>query len=181
MGDIRIRNAVATDIQQVMALDHNSTSDYVWQFDLKHGEEQVGVIFREIRLPRSIQVNYPKTILNLADEWNHQSGMLVAIIENDLCGYLRLSDLIVPEATWITDLVVAANYRRRGIGRKLVQAAQIWATERQKIKTILETSTKNNPAIRMAQQMGYEFCGYNDNYYATNDVALFFSRPLRST
>jgi ribosomal protein S18 acetylase RimI-like enzyme len=181
MPEIRIRNAVATDIQQVMAFDHNSTSDYVWQFDLKHGEEQVGVIFREIRLPRSIQVNYPKTIATLADEWNHQSGMLVAIIDNDLCGYLRLSDVIVQEATWITDLVVPANFRRKGIGRKLLQAAQTWAAERQKIKIILEMSTKNNPAIRLAQKMGYEFCGYNDNYYATNDVALFFGRTIRSS
>ena len=34
-------------------------------------------------------------------------------------------------------------------------------------------------AIRLAQKLGYDFCGYNDQYYPTQDVALFFGRALR--
>lgn len=180
MAEVQIRNAVATDIQVIMGFDHTITSDYVWQFDLQHGEDQVGAIFREIRLPRSITVRYPKTITHLADEWNRQSGMIVAIVEKGVCGYLRLTDYVVPETSWITDLVVAPNFRRKGIGKSLILAAQTWAAERQKSRIILEMSAKNHPAIQLVQKMGYEFCGYNDNYYATNDVALFFGRVLRS-
>lgn len=179
MPEIQIRKAVATDVQSIMTFDHSTTSDYVWQFDLHNGEDQVGVTFREIRLPRSITVSYPKTIVNLADEWNSQSGMIVALIENGICGYMRVTDHIVPEASWIMDLVVESKFRRKGIGKSLILAAQTWAIERQKTRIIIEMSAKNNPAIRLAQKMGYEFCGYNDNYYATNDVALFFGRALR--
>jgi len=179
MPDVQIRNAVATDIQSIMAFDHSSSSDYVWQFDLQEGEDQVGVIFREICLPRSITVRYPKTIDNLADEWNRHGAILVAVVDNGVCGYLRLTDYFVPETSWITDLVVASNYRRKGIGKSLILAAQSWAAERQKTRVILEMSAKNNPAIRLAQKMGYEFCGYNDYYYATKDVALFFGRVIR--
>jgi ribosomal protein S18 acetylase RimI-like enzyme len=180
MSEIQIRNAVATDIKTIMAFDHSSISDYVWQFDLQHGEGQIGAIFREIRLPRSITVGYPKTLINLPDDWNHQRTMIVAIIGDVLCGYLRLTDNIVPETSWITDLVVDTNFRRKGIGKSLILAAQNWAGERQMKRIMLEISAKNNPAIRIAQKLGYEFCGYNDNYYATNEVALFFGRELRS-
>ena len=179
MPEIQIRNAVATDIQSIMALDHSVNSDYVWQFDLQPGDDQIGVIFREIRLPRSISIRYPKTINNLADEWNQVSAMIVAVLDGGVCGYLRLSDHIVPETSWIIDLVVDSNFRRKGIGKSLILAAQSWAIDRKKTRIILEMSAKNNPAIRLAQKMGYEFSGYNDNYYATNDVALFFGRSLR--
>jgi hypothetical protein len=39
--------------------------------------------------------------------------------------------------------------------------------------------SKNQPAIRLAQKHGYEFCGYNDHYYMTQDVALFFAKALK--
>lgn len=180
MLEIQIRNAVATDIQSIMAFDHSSTSDYVWQFDLQHGDDQRMAIFREIRLPRSINVRYPKTIMSLPDEWNHLSSMVVALVDNTICGYMRLTDNIVPETSWITDLVINENYRRKGIAKKLILSAQTWALDHQKKRIIIEMSAKNNPAIRFAQKMGYEFCGYNDNYYATNDVALFFGRSFKS-
>jgi RimJ/RimL family protein N-acetyltransferase len=44
---------------------------------------------------------------------------------------------------------------------------------------ILEMQSKNHPYIRLAQKFGYEFCGYNDQYYPTQDVALFFGKALK--
>jgi RimJ/RimL family protein N-acetyltransferase len=44
---------------------------------------------------------------------------------------------------------------------------------------LLEMSSKNSPAIRLAQKLGYEFCGYNDAYYELQDIALFFGRLIR--
>jgi RimJ/RimL family protein N-acetyltransferase len=43
---------------------------------------------------------------------------------------------------------------------------------------MIELQSKNHAAIRLVQKLGYEFCGYNDQYYATRDVALFFGRLL---
>jgi RimJ/RimL family protein N-acetyltransferase len=40
-------------------------------------------------------------------------------------------------------------------------------------------SSKNNSAIRLAQKLGFEFCGYNDQYYENKDIALFFGRLIR--
>ena len=38
--------------------------------------------------------------------------------------------------------------------------------------------SKNYPAIHLALNQGYAFCGYNDHYYSTQDIALFFVRGL---
>ena len=39
--------------------------------------------------------------------------------------------------------------------------------------------SKNYPAISFAQKQGLAFCGYNDRYYASQDVALFFGMTLK--
>jgi hypothetical protein len=31
----------------------------------------------------------------------------------------------------------------------------------------------------MAQKLGFEFCGYNDRYFANRDIGLFFAKSLR--
>jgi RimJ/RimL family protein N-acetyltransferase len=58
-------------------------------------------------------------------------------------------------------------------------AAQTWALERELKRLILEMQSKNQACIRLAQKFGYEFCGYNDQYYLTQDVALFFGRAIK--
>jgi len=82
-------------------------------------------------------------------------------------------------SVWVTDLVVDLPRRRQGVGGVLLNAAQDWAHERSHRRLILEMQSKNVPAIRLAQKFGYEFCGYNDHYYLTQDVALFFSKALK--
>ena len=179
MSEVLIRNAVATDIKAVMALDHTSRSDYVWQFDLQQIEGQVSATFREIRLPRAINLPYPRSITSLPDEWNRQGRMLIALIEDQICGYLRLTDKSLDGSAWITDLLVTPRYRRQGIGRKMVQAAQLWAVEQQKSRIFMEMSAKNSGAIRLAQKLGFEYCGFNDHYYFGNDMAIFFSKQIK--
>jgi RimJ/RimL family protein N-acetyltransferase len=60
-----------------------------------------------------------------------------------------------------------------------LEAIQAWALERGVRRLVIETQSKNQACIRLAQKFGYEFCGYNDQYYPTQDVALFFGRALK--
>jgi ribosomal protein S18 acetylase RimI-like enzyme len=179
MPEVRIRPAVATDLPVLMAINHSCTSEYVWQMDVQREEGQVGAIFREIRLPRSVVVPYPRSVATLADEWSRRTGMLVAVLGDEQVGYLRLTDKVIPQTAWITDLVVAPGVRRKGIATALILAAQSWAVQRKNRRAIMEMASKNCAAIRLAQKLGYEFCGYNDHYYLTQDIALFFGRALK--
>jgi ribosomal-protein-alanine N-acetyltransferase len=92
--------------------------------------------------------------------------------------YIRFSDIMVPHAVWITDVVVGRPLRRQGLARKLISTAETWGLQRGLRKAIIEVQSKNVPGIHMVQKLGFEFCGYNDQYYASRDVALFFSRSI---
>ncbi len=179
MPSFDIRPASASDIPRLIALDHSCSSDYVWQLELRREPGQVTAGFREVRLPRSIEVKYPRDPSSLADEWAHRDVVLVAVDDGVPVGYMCT---IVEQASaiaWITDVVVAPVKRRKGAASALLTATQAWVLERGVRRLILEMQSKNQAYIRLAQKFGYEFCGYNDQYYLTQDVALFFGRAIK--
>ena len=175
---IEIRPAVATDLPRLMGMNHSVMSDYVWQLDLHRENGQVSVNLREVRLPRPVSVPYPRNPFALADEWQFKDVILVAVDSNAF-GYACVVEHSAATVAWVTDLVVSPDQRRRGIGSLLLKSAQDWAVEHGSHMIIFETQAKNQPAIRMAQKAGLEFCGYNDHYYVNQDVALFFGRALK--
>jgi ribosomal protein S18 acetylase RimI-like enzyme len=177
MADFEIRNTVSTDLARLAALDHSINTDYVWQLDLHREIGQVQVSLREVRLPRTIRLEHPRPANELPDTW-HLRPMLSAMSGMEAVAYIRLSDVMIPHAVWITDVVVAKPLRGQGLARKLIGAAEAWGIQRGMRKAIIEVQSKNAPAIRMVQKLGFEFCGYNDQYYFTRDVALFFSRSI---
>jgi ribosomal protein S18 acetylase RimI-like enzyme len=179
MPEIQIRPAVAADLPVLMAIDHSCQTDYVWQMDVIHEEGQAGAIFREIRLPHPVKVPYPRQVASLFESWNRRSGMLVGVIDKQVIGYIRMNDAVLPHTAWFSDMVVSPRVRREGVGSALILAAQSWAADRKNKRALLEMSSKNYPAICMARKLGYEFCGYNDRYYETQDITLFFGHSFR--
>ncbi len=179
MPEVQIRPAVAPDLPILMAIDHSCQSDYVWQMDVLKEEGTTGAVFREIRLPRTVKVPYPRPVETLFENWNKRAGLLTASIDEEVIGYIRMNDMVIPNTAWLSDMVVSPRYRRQGVGMALVLAAQSWAKDRKNRRSLLEMSSKNHPAVCLAKKLGYEFCGYNDNYYETKDIALFFGYTLR--
>lgn len=179
MPPFEIRPASVGDIPRLIVLDHSCQSDYVWQLELRREAGQVVAGFREVRLPRSIEVPYPRNPSTLSDEWMGRDVCLAAVDEGNPVGYICVTVEYASAVAWVTDLVVSPLHRRKGAGSALVTAAQSWALERGIRRLILEMQSKNQAYIRLAQKFGYEFCGYNDQYYATQDVALFFGRTIK--
>jgi GNAT superfamily N-acetyltransferase len=173
-----IRPAIATDLSRLMGMDHTCASAYVWQLDLRQDAGQVSANLREVRLPRPVRVPYPRDPFALADEWQRKSLMLVAA-QPEPVAYVCLNLQNAGTVAWVTDLAVASERRRNGIGAALLQAVEEWTMARGCRILFLEMQAKNQPAIRLAQKFGFEFCGYNDHYYASQDVALFFGRLLK--
>lgn len=181
MPQIQIRPANSADIPHMVALDHDYTTDYVWQMDLQQEEGHINVIvhFRQIKLPRSARVEYPRSSRLLADDWQRRDGLLVAALEGEIVGYLSLSTHIAPNAAWATDLTVMRRVRRQGIGTGLLLAGMEWAKQHTLDRLVTEMQPKNYPALCMMQKLGFHFCGYQDPYYTNRDIALFFSKPVR--
>ncbi|MBI2759344.1 MAG: GNAT family N-acetyltransferase [Chloroflexi bacterium] len=178
MTAVQIRPAVAADLPRLMGMDHSITSEYVWQLELRRDSGQLVAAFRDVRLPRPISLAYPRNPFSLADEWKQKAALLVAASGNEPVGYLCIAENPA-SAAWVTDLVIATEWRRRGVASALLTAAHEWGPARGHRKLFLEMQSKNHPAIRLAQKHGYEFCGYNDHYYQSQDVALFFARALK--
>jgi len=177
---IQIRPATATDIPRLIALDHSNSSESVWQLELRRDTaEQTTAAFREVRLPRPTTVSFPYKPRALADEWTKKSMMQIALADNAHVGYICVQERAPASVAWVTELVVDVPHRRQGVASALLASAQNWALDRQHCRLILEMQSKNLSMIRLAQKFGYEFCGYNDHYYLTQDVALFFGKVLK--
>lgn len=183
MPEIQIRPAVATDIPLLVELDHDYVSDYVWQMDVQQPDEGplvvISINFRQVRLPRSVKVDYPRPRRALLDDWMLRSGILVAELDDQVIGYAGLQLEHAPQTTWLTDLAVMRRMRRQGVGSALVLAALEWARQHESRRLVLEMQPKNYPAICLAQKLGFDFCGYSDRYFPNQDIALFFARSGR--
>jgi GNAT superfamily N-acetyltransferase len=179
VSSFEIRPANASDISRLIALDHSSSSDYVRQLELRREPGQAIANFREVRLPRSIDVKYPRNPASLADEWMHRDVTVVALEEGVPIGYMCAIVEYASAIGWVTDVAVAPLKRRKGAASALLTAIQAWAAERGIQRLVLEMQSKNQAYIRLAQKFGYEFCGYNDQYYSTQDVTLFFGRAIK--
>jgi ribosomal protein S18 acetylase RimI-like enzyme len=179
MASFLIRTIEPSDLPQLMALDHSSTSEAVWQLELQRDprESRILASFREVRLPRPVALAYPIDPFSLADEWVNKAMMFTAVAGKDPVGYIALTQRS-GAVSWITDVVVAPRWRRQGVATMLLGSAHEWSQSRHHRRVFLEMQSKNQPAIKLAQKLGYEFCGYNDHYYLTQDIALFFVRAF---
>jgi len=178
MTEINIRPAISVDIPKMIGLDHNYSTNHVWQLTLDLTEVQTQISFREVRLPREVHVNYPRMIRNLADDWTKRDALLLAEEGEEIRGYISLRLGLAPASAWVEDLVVDRLQRRKGVGSALVLAAQDWCARKGLHRITLEMQPKNYPAIQFANKLGFEFSGYNDQFYRDQEIAIFFSSFL---
>jgi GNAT superfamily N-acetyltransferase len=133
------------------------------------------VTFREVRLPREVHVNYPRVPQKLVDDWTKRDLLLLAEENEKVRGYISVGKGIAPASAWIEDLAVDRIHRRNGVGSSLVIAAQDWCGKKGIHRLTMEMQPKNFPAIQFAYKLGFEFSGYNDQYYRDQEIAIFFS------
>ena len=179
MPEVAIRPAIITDIPHLVQFDHSILTSYVWQMERILEEGLIQIHLREIRLPRKIKLDYPHSPRKAFENWDGTENIIVAQLQDEPVGYLRMIEGRAPGAIWIQDVVVRPDIRRQGVGSVLMIAANEWASVHQNKRTIMELQSKNHPAVKFAQRLGYEFCGYNDHYYSNQDIAFFYSRYVR--
>lgn len=166
------------ELHACSALDHSYHTEYVWQMDVRDEGDDLNVRFRLVRLPRSAHVGYPRDPEKLLQVWDRRECFLVAVADDVVLGYVNMHVDGLNEKGWIQDVVVGAPFRRRRVGSALVEQAARWAALRSIRTLMLEMHTKNYPAIQFARQLGYVFCGFNDRYYPSKDIAIFFGKNL---
>jgi GNAT superfamily N-acetyltransferase len=179
MPQVQVRPAQSADLTTLTALDHSYSTENVWQMETREEGEAVYVTFRNVRLPRSVRASPPRDPRLLVEAWGSRVCFLVAEEGGVLKGYLNLTLAPVAGVGWIADLGVERRFRRTGVGTVLLAGALQWARQNQLQRVVLETQSKNYPAICFAQKHGLVYCGYNDRYYPNQDVAVFFGANLK--
>ncbi|MBM4421970.1 MAG: GNAT family N-acetyltransferase [Chloroflexi bacterium] len=173
-----VRPARADDIRTLATFDHSYSTDYVWQVEVREEQGQITAGFRQARLPRSVRVLYPRDAETLAAVWTQRRLFIVAEIEDQVRGYLSVMEATVNDTGWVAEFAVERKVRRQGIGAVLVASAVDWARAVDLRRLLVEVQSKNYPAICFCQKHGFTFCGYNDRYFANQDIALFFGISL---
>lgn len=174
-----VRPATLADMNTCLTLDHSCITDHVWQMKLQETDMRVEATFDTVRLPRRMRTAYPRDLEELVEHWQRGEAFLVAEVDGEIRGYV---DLILN--TWqhtgqVFNLVVHREFRKRGIGSSLMRHASQWARKQGALTVLAEATTKNYPALCFYQKLGFQFCGFNDHYYANQDIALFFVLGLR--
>jgi len=70
-------------------------------------------------------------------------------------GQLTISTAEGAASAWIEDVVVTPEYRRRGIGRSLLQSLLAWAAARGATRAQLLADQTNEPALAFYQRLGW--------------------------
>lgn len=175
---LTVRSVMPSDYEICLSLDHSVSTDYVWQVSMDEVDGALNVVFRPARLPRSAKVLYPRIGDVLVESWQQHACFLVAQWGLDVVGYVNVREELAQETAWVADLTVDRSFRMQGIGTALLRGARQWALEHGLRRLIVETQTKNYPAIKFLQKRGLVFSGYNDLYYPNQDIAVFFGQSL---
>lgn len=172
---MEISPAEVHDLNQCYYLSGDYTTDYVWQLQSRNSGHRTDIRFDRVRLPRPMQVAYPRSPDELLAHWQQEGCFLVArTLHDDIVGYLDALPQPGQKLLWIHNLIVAKAHRQQGVGALLFNYAKSWAGQHQLNNLLLEVQTKNHPAISFAQQQGCQFSGFNERYFANGDIALFF-------
>ncbi|MBN1963865.1 MAG: GNAT family N-acetyltransferase [Anaerolineae bacterium] len=174
-----VRASTREDWARCLALDHTSVSEYVWQVAAQEEQGRVLYSFRNARLPRAMSIPYPRDAEAISLSWQDCAYSVVAADAAQVYGYLTMRLDRAYKTGWIHDLVVDRRWRRHRVGTALLLEARQWAQANGARRLMVETQSKNHPAISFCQRHGMAFCGFNDRYYLNQDIALFFGQNVR--
>ena len=102
---------------------------------------------------------------------------LVVEIGTRVVGYVLF--WLLPDEIDVHNVAVHSEFRRRGIGRVLLEQVVEQGRERQLSKVTLEVRESNIPAQMLYRSMGFTHAGVRKGYYADNgEDALIMALPL---
>lgn len=125
------------------------------------------------------QKKYPSDTFDYNDYIENPDRVVyLSYVNNIIAGEVRLRKNWNNYA-YIEDIVVDSEFRRRGIGRSLINKAIQWAEEKHLPGIMLETQDNNAAGCLLYQACGFELAGFDRHLYHgldphTVEVALYW-------
>lgn len=174
---LQFRPAEMSDFEACLQLDHSSQTSRLWQMEFAQQDGNKIVRFQAVRLPRPQEISYTFSPQEQVKRWYVADYFLVAEAEDGVCGYVTVTLDKMETVGWLSDVVVAPLWRRKGYGSYLVTMANRWASEQGVQRMLTAVSTKNYPAVEFFQKNGFVFCGYNERLHP-GDIMVFLGVNL---
>jgi len=112
-------------------------------------------------------------ILNIKKNTSLDLGKIfVATIGDQVIGYISLGRRVF--ALMIDSIIVARNYQRKSVGRKLVEKAKEYAKSQGLHVLRTDTGTFMEYAIKFYLACGFEPCGYVEHDFSLGSKQLHF-------
>jgi len=133
---LSVRRAVAADLEIVADLFDQYRQFYHQPSDLELARRFIGE-----RLERE------ESVLFLAETGGNAVGFIQL--------YPAFSSVSARRIWILNDLFVAPAGRRRGVGRRLMEAVAVWAGDDGAARLVLETMPDNRPAQALYEELGW--------------------------
>lgn len=168
------------DIALLSQLDTSFTTERIYRSVLE------GLSFRlvEEAVRPPLQKQYP---FDPSDPDERRNWQYTALAEANgaLAGFAAAQYVAWNHRVVLWHLYVTPCYRHCGVGTRLLEAINIFASSVQARCVWLETQNVNYPAIQFYHRSGFAFCGFDTSLYDPHNLeqaetAFFFSRPVRS-
>ena len=108
-----------------------------------------------------------------------QAEVTVAEVENTIAGFILTA--CFENTGHIVTIDVLPEFRRAGVGERLLHAAETSLARRGAREIELETAIDNQPAIQFWKKHGYLTCGILQNYYPGGLAAYAMMKRLDAT
>lgn len=109
--------------------------------------------------------SHPWSEENLRESFDSSCNCFyISLEENKIQGYIGLT--IVADEGYILNIAVHPDFRRRGIGKALIQRIIDLGVDTDLAFVTLEVRASNCPAISLYHQFGFEKVGERRDYYS---------------
>jgi GNAT superfamily N-acetyltransferase len=108
--------------------------------------------------------------------------LFLALDGEFLIGYAHLRvthDLANEDAVELLDIIVVVELRRQGVGRRLMTAAETWASQAQRAKLVLRADVVRSEALAFFSSLGYVQASTFQEYVRDLDAARRSEAPTQ--
>jgi GNAT superfamily N-acetyltransferase len=145
-------------------------------FDLVTTPRRIELVER--RLERPLAKRY--SISELFAHWARWDTGWVAV-DGEIRGVATVAYEAWHARLTLWHLYVAPEWRRRGVGRALLERVDAYGREAGATHVWLETSTVNVPGVAAYERLGYSLCGADDLFYGPympGEQAIYLAKIL---
>lgn len=123
-----------------------------------------------VREPLKEPCSFENTDTLFQEYWNVPESYAIFDDDGNMCAVTEFDFEEWNNRMRITQMLVYEPYRKKGLGKKLMDFAKQTALDRDYRMIVVETQSNNTNAIDFYMSQGFVFCGSNVYFYSNDDI-----------